>query len=405
MTKNTTSTTAAPKLVAVQTVQPRKQGLGEKGRYGEKTYRVDGMVLGTDIVEPENLDELLATYEHLTEPDADEDLNDVDAENVAEDEDDESDDYDIDDEGYANFTAMIRSSDNKIVREGASQLLHEANKVMAGIYSRTPMTYEQMTEAAGTLVAEMYDRVHVGKVVNKKVIQSVGNKIPSRIINEGVRHETKKAIGLLKQAIDEAERVGVSYTKREVSLLAKEMRVGSNFNPRNRPEKGFEKYLAGGNTSLDAYSETFADEVMEDSGYGRGTTYVGEGSVADQMLEAREVGNLSLAQTRRNFYPAVAVAFDAPAPVSDLFTEKEGRKVAATLRNQEDVLDACSDFMFGYKTDGSDALFAPFGNITQSAKEDFVEMVRARADYAHELWESALHLATEGAEKRTRRLV
>lgn len=261
------------------------------------------------------------------------------------------------------------------------------------------LSHADVQDAIGETLLELMKRIDQGHPVPGAIVQRIATTVCSRYLNGPVRHETAKALRILKERVTEAEaRSGHSLSRAAVAALAEELRVGPDFNPRHRPVEDF--HLVEGftkPTSIDHQLADFLDVALRRAGDDGERGYAGAAGACDRLLDHVEIGDASKTEARLRLWAAVAA--DEGLPVA--CPGRVPRRIAADLRAYiaglpGGVLTACRDHLDGRSTRATIALFAPFEAPGAHGEDAIVRYLSTRTTFATRLWESALAVAASG---------
>ncbi|MGH3705739.1 MAG: hypothetical protein ACRDT9_13980 [Agromyces sp.] len=295
------------------------------------------------------------------------------------------------------FRADLVSPDPDVRRAAAAGLVVEVTRAVRGLRRRVGLSEADAEDAIGETLLELVKRVGQGHPVPGAVVQRIATAVCSRFVNGPVRHETAKALRILKERVAEAEAAaGRSLSRAAVAALAEEVRLGPDFSPRHRPVERF--HLVEGftkPTSIDQHYADFIDAAALRSGAVLERGYAGAAGACDQLLDEFDLGLSTRAALRVEIWAAVAADEDLPIAVAGRIE----RRVAADLRAYvvglpDGILTACRDHLEGRRSRATVALFAPFADPGEQGEDAIARYLSSRATFATRLWDSALVLAT-----------
>lgn len=296
------------------------------------------------------------------------------------------------------YGAELTGADPRRVRTAARALLEEVTRAVRGLRLRTGLGDADVQDAIGETLLELVKRARRGHPVPGAVVQRVATAVCSRYVNGPVRHETAKALRILKERIAAEEaRLGAALPPAAVARLAEAVRSGPDFDPRHRPVAGF--HLVEGfskPTSLDRFTADFLDIALARGGEGEAATGVAPAATAcDRLLDAFDSGLVRKAELRERLWAAIAA--DEGLPPAE--PGRVPRRVAADLRayfaaRPEALLDACRAQLEGRRTRGTVALLAPFAEAGGAESDEIARYLLARPVFAAGIWASALAEAT-----------
>jgi hypothetical protein len=278
-------------------------------------------------------------------------------------------------------------------RLAAHELIAEVTRAMRGLRRRVGLSDLDVQDAIGDTLLELAKRLHRGQPVPGAVVQRVATAVASRFVNGPVRHETAKALRILKQRVAAEEaRLGSALSAQVVEKLAEEVRTGPDFSPRHRPVERF--HLIEGfskPTSIDQFAHDVVDVLLHRASRGEERGYPGAAGACDSLLDQLQLGNRSRREAHDTLW--TAIAFDEGLP--EVRQRWVGRDVAADLVDYvatlpEGIVTACRHHLEGRTTRATVALFAPFGELTEPEADAVARYLAGRAAFATRIWESAL---------------
>lgn len=282
-------------------------------------------------------------------------------------------------------------------RAAAQDLVAEVTRAVRGLRRRVGLSDLDVQDAIGDTLLELAKRLHRGQPVPGAVVQRVATAVSSRFVNGPVRHETAKALRILKQRVAAEEaRLGATLPAQAVERLAEEVRTGPDFSPRHRPVERF--HLIEGfskPTSIDQFAHEVVDAMLHRANRGEESGYAGAAGACDSLLDQLQLG----ARSRREAQSALwtAIAFD-----EGLAETRPGwvrRDVAADLvayvsSLPEGIVTACREHLEGRTTRATVALFAPFGELQEPEADAIARYLAGRSTFATRIWETALASAS-----------
>jgi len=288
-------------------------------------------------------------------------------------------------------------------RVAAHELVAEVTRAIRGLRRRVGLTDADLQDAIGDTLLELAKRLHRGQPVPGAVVQRVATAVSSRFVNGPVRHETAKALRLLKHRVAAEEaRLGTTLSSLAIERLAEEVRTGPDFSPRHRPVERF--HLIEGfskPTSIDQFDHEVVDLLLHRSGHGAAPGYPGAAGACDTMLDQMALGRRS----KRDAHDALwtVIAFDEGLP--DARPGWVPRDVAADLAAYveglpEGIVTACRHHLEGRATRATAALFAPFGELPEIEADAVARYLAGRSTFATRIWAAALRSASRGSGGR-----
>lgn len=295
------------------------------------------------------------------------------------------------------LAAGLKSRRPQVVRGAAADLVAEATRAVRGLRSRVGLSPTDVEDAIGETLLELIKRAEQGHPVPGAIVQRIATTVCSRFVNGPVRHETAKALRILKERIADAEsRAGTSLSRAAVSALAEEVRLGPDFHARHRPVERF--HLVEGftkPTSIDQQAADFIDVALMRAGVTGERGYAGADGACDRLLDDVEVGEVTKAEARRRLWAVVAADEGLP----DAAPGRVPRRVADDLQAYVDglpdgILSACREHLSGRVSRATVAMFAPFDAPGDHGEDAIARYLCARSTFATRLWESALAIAS-----------
>jgi len=303
------------------------------------------------------------------------------------------------------WTVDLASEDPHEARRAAAELLEETVRAVRGLRARMGLGDADVQDAIGETLLELAKRLEAGHPVPGAIVQRVATTVCSRFVNGPVRHETAKALRILKERVATEEALlGRALSSRAVAALAEEVRLGPDFNPRHRPVErfhlveGFSKPL-----SIDRYDADVVDVLLSRAIDARASVDVTAdaavaglagataGGACDRLLDRLERGRVTRREAKLELWGAVAADEELPRPTRG----RLDRRLAADLQAYveglpEGVVTACRDQLDGRATRAVVALFAPFAELDESQRDAIAEALARRGAFATRIWASAV---------------
>jgi hypothetical protein len=310
------------------------------------------------------------------------------------------------------YAAGARHADPRIAREATAALLAEVERTVGNLRLKTGLNSDQVQDAIGDTMVDLYARINKGHHIGGGLIQIAANAVCSRYVNGPIRHETAKALKLLKLRIAAEEaRVGHHISSRDIANLADDIRMGADFHERHRPVEDFhliQDFVRP--TSFSQFPDSYIDEQMHEFRYGIASTWNNEmGNASDRLAEAVEHRDVPVAEARKRFWDVIAEDQFAPKAAENRIGSEDAAELQVRMSSQVNgVIAACRAHEEGERNENTYALFAPFGVLTPDQRDSIVEVFMERSGHAELLWTSALTAATktplvEGAERAAER--
>jgi hypothetical protein len=289
-------------------------------------------------------------------------------------------------------------------RTAARELVDEVMRAVRGLRRRVGLSDADVQDAVGDTLLELTKRLRRGQPVPGAVVQKVAAAVSSRFVNGPVRHETAKALRLLKERVAAEEaKLGASLSRLAVERLAEEVRTGPDFNPRHRPVERF--HLIEGFSkpaSIDQFAHEVVDAMLHRATLGEERGYRGAAGACDGLLDQVQLG----ARTRRQAQDALwtVLAFDEglPGALPGWVRREVAADLVAYVRAlPEGVVTACRQHLDGRRTRATVALFAPFGELPDADEDAIARFLASRPAFATRIWESALKESSASAPRRS----
>ncbi|MGX5697766.1 hypothetical protein ACWKWP_16325 [Agromyces soli] len=303
------------------------------------------------------------------------------------------------------WAAELRSGDRAVVRRAAASLLAETTRAVRGLRWRMGLGDADVQDAVGETMLELAKRIHAGHPVPGAIVQKVATAVCSRFVNGPVRHETAKALRILKQRVAAAEAsAGGALSSRAVAAIAEEVRLGPDFNPRHRPVERF--HLVEGFSkpvSIDRYDPDVVDQLLARSASAAGRSGefdpFGGAGACERLLERVQQGRCTKKEARAVLWVAFAADEGLPAATPGRIQRRVAADLLAYVEALPDgVASACLDRLEGRTTRATIALFAPFAELGGHEMDAIAEALWRRRAFAMGIWASAVAVAQAPAQ-------
>jgi hypothetical protein len=298
------------------------------------------------------------------------------------------------------WAVELRAGDRAVVRDAAASLLAEASRAVRGLRRRTGLGDADVQDAIGETMLELAKRIDAGHPVPGAVVQKVATAVCSRFVNGPVRHETAKALRILKERVAAAEAsAGASLSSRAVAALAEEVRLGPDFHPRHRPVERF--HLVEGFSkpvSIDRYEPDLVDLLLARSWSAAGRPAeldpVVGGGACERLLERVQSGRCTKKEARAALWGALAADEGLPVATPGRIARRVAADLIAYVESlPEGIVSACRDRFDGRTTRATVALFAPFAEPAEPEMDAIAEALARRGGFATGIWASAVAAA------------
>lgn len=210
---------------------------------------------------------------------------------------------------------------------------------------------------------------------------------------DGLRHEDFRARRMLQEA--EAEFVaqsGRKMTADERAAAANEIRLRA-FAPQRRPREDFhvEYKRVPIDISSEDGGETLADTLVAEEPLG----FDDQEDAAAMALHEVENGNASKLDVRRDVWKIVSIRNGAPQVVPRSVSGNAAREHRKLVDAAGGAHALTQKWLDGLTTGAQeDALFAPYGELDDAAREKVAEVLDDHPGFADHLWGEALKAAS-----------
>lgn len=261
-------------------------------------------------------------------------------------------------------------------------------------------------DIAQETIARVLEHVNKGNHVTdfRQLVSSTAANVTVRSTENVFRAEDRKAYRIFESYRTKAEQtLNRSLTQIEEDAIAKKV-LDEWDKPRHRPSKDFRTPRTI-DTSLD---KTYRSEES-DGGRTLGSTlvapessgnYIAPDSYMDRAYTALETtGAAYKAEAKRLAWNAIAERADAPLAKQASLSQRQVTKHRGVMdaygksegKACDPVIAACADWSNGDSNQATEALFAPFGDLSIDDQEKVVEMFeRFGEGRAQTMWDSAI---------------
>ncbi|WP_143015792.1 hypothetical protein [Microbacterium sp. 77mftsu3.1] len=219
--------------------------------------------------------------------------------------------------------------------------------------------------------------------------------VSSRYIDKDAHHTTLKGRRIFNERSEELmQELGRPLNPVERKALADEIRL--SFAPGNRPSVGFETKNVPISLDLpvgEIGDTTLGDLLAADESGSSYATATSKAAAANDALE--EGGSFKAADARKNIWNILA---DGNAPVvaiGSLSDDRAHRAAVEEFGGPAAVALAWQNAETAEDDPVNDALFAPFGNLSDKDREDVTSLLLRNPDYAAKVWDSAMTAAVD----------
>lgn len=303
-------------------------------------------------------------------------------------------------------TVLLDPSDASHADQAIAEL-SEAELIAAARQSVRTHAYRQGVRFVGEddMVQETIEKVLQYKRNNEQVIitrpyvHTVGAGIVAQAARGRLRAEDRKAIGIFNRRKGELEEeMGRPLTPTEQDQLAAQIRE-SWHDPRHRPSADFVALAQVRVLSLDATvgsedegGRSLADTLSNDARLSTSMAdaddlAVDPDTMAGQVLSgARADRN----QNRVDAWDIYAEMKDLPTAQAKAVSPRHATAHRARVADAGGVCAAARTWLSGEDSPATEALFAPFGALDMTARDQVAEALLERSPYAEELWAAAM---------------
>lgn len=261
-------------------------------------------------------------------------------------------------------------------------------------------------------------RKNPDQVVTPAYVHRIASGHVAIKLRGNLRPEDRKAKAIYdKQLQDLEETLGRRTGSAERRALAAKIRDEWD-DPRHKPSARFVELAQMRVLSLDAPAgengdKTFGEDIAADIRHAHvEDDAIDPDSVTGQVLAAAEgqryqrdeFGNAEVvkevkkkAAAKDRLWDAFVETSGVPPVAHGQMTPAARRDAAATMAAAGGVLAACRAWEHGEQTPAVRALFAPFGRISMTERDEITELMGRHRAYAEDLWESAVRAAGKPA--------
>lgn len=239
-------------------------------------------------------------------------------------------------------------------------------------------------EAFTKVVRRRGQAVEMGN--HEAYLHSVARSFAASSIAGAERGEDRKAWAEYRQRVDE---LGHSPTEDEKDAIAEEVRLAQP--ARRRARTGFHRRSRA--VSLDGPNSYAGFEGVTDGGIAEVDDRLspGRGDCPDLERPDTHQGRVEL---RRNAWKLYAP--DAPQAVAGTLTPAQATRTRKLVARNGGVLAAAAAWRSGdIDASTAQALFCPFGELDEAARDEVVGRLAAHPGYAADLWNAVVMAATD----------
>lgn len=232
-------------------------------------------------------------------------------------------------------------------------------------------------------------------VITERYVHTVASGHVAIALRGILRNEDRKARGIYDRRIAETEtEQGRAMTPKEKVALAQDIR-DTWPDQRHKPSEKFVELSDLRFLSLNAPVGTSEDTLIDHIAATRGHTdedlAVEPDSLAGQALLMAE--GKRKPEAKRAAWNAIAELNDAPHAIPASISAEKATAYRAAVRQAGGVSAAISDWNNGELTPAASALFAPFGDLDESGRDDVCDLLSRLHTNAEDLYDSALKWA------------
>lgn len=304
----------------------------------------------------------------------------------------------------------LADGDRRAVHRAAAELVTETTRAVRGMRRRMGLGDADVQDAVGETLFELAKRIDAGHPVPGAIVQKVATAVCARFVNGPVRHETAKALRILKERIAATEaQLGRSLSSRAIAELAEEVRLGPDFDPRHRPVErfhlveGFSKPISIDRYDADLVDLLLARAVGAEAQRAGGALGADEGRACERLVERLQRGLCTRREARAALWSAIAADEQLPEPVPGRIERRVADDLLAYVEAlPEGVVTACRHRLEGRTTRATVALFAPFAELDEPSMDAIAEALAGRGGFATRIWASAVAAAQAPASRASR---
>lgn len=296
------------------------------------------------------------------------------------------------------WTVELASDDRRAVHRAAAGLIAETTRSVRGMRLRMGLRDADVQDAVGETLYELAKRIDAGHPVPGAIVQKVATAVCSRFVNGPVRHETAKALRILKERVAAEEAVlGRALSSRAIAALAEEVRLGPDFDPRHRPVERF--HLVEGFSkpvSIDRYDADVVDLLLARAvgaaapGADR-LAVLEPGGACERLVDRLQRGLCTRRDARAALWSAIAADEQLPEPVPGRIERRVAEDLLAYVEAlPEGIVTACRHRLEGRRTRAVVALYAPFAELDEPSMDAIAEALAVRGAFATRIWASAV---------------
>lgn len=262
-----------------------------------------------------------------------------------------------------------------------------------------------LDDIAQESLLQVLKHVESGKPITnfRQLVNSVTANVTVRATANKFKAEDRLAYRRLEDKRNAfAEEHGRSWTQKEDDVMAQAV-LDEWHDDRHKPSKDFRTPWTV-DTSLDA---TFGDDGGIESTLGATLVnpessghYIEPDSYMDKAMGALETtGAANKAEARRLAWNAIAERAEVPLSRAGSLSQRQVTKHRGVIEQYKandkgGVLGACRDWSNNIDNEATEALFAPFGELTVDDQDKVVSMLeRLGADKADDMWANAIAFA------------
>jgi len=287
--------------------------------------------------------------------------------------------------------------------EALSRLVGSTIASRAGRYRLSPDDIDDARQEVMVQVLEAQRRRGAPLTLEEDggLVRTMTRTVLSRGKDENFKlhHRDRRAFGMWREEIEQLSLGGVSVNKALADEVAERIRM--KFPSRERPSAGFHEPPStvsfdtpiGENSSL---GDVLPAPESTDAGF------TSDDSAAARLAAAKANEEIDLTTAKRSVWDAIAETRGAPGVQARSIPSRRQADIRTKVAQVGGPLAAVEQWERGdLDGDGEAALFAPFGSdLGNQEMEQVGRMLRTYPDYANELWESALTVASTRARER-----
>lgn len=286
-------------------------------------------------------------------------------------------------------------------QEGIERLIEVTRAAVRHAAMRSDLPFvgedDMVQETLANIWKNRQAQIEAGKpsVINVTYVYKLARGTVAIAARGAARQEDVAAMKVLSRRRSEFEDEHKrAMTPQEVDDLAAEIRLTWH-DPRHKPSADFiDKTRRNREVSFEQPvgdgDRTFGDSLVD-------RAYEEDSRAFDPDSDAAKVltGSADLRRARAEAWALMSRVVGGPEPVQGSLTDTVSRRVRTTVEEAGGALEVARAWSEdGRHDDTTDSLFAPFGALDGTGREQAADMLLDNPAYADELWSSAVGMAT-----------